>query len=104
MKRQFIPITVAVVFALGLFAGACKTTSSPGRQVDDSAIKAKVKTKLASDVRLSTLTNIDVNSTNGIVTLAGQVHNPDERKLAAEVARSVEGVVEVHNELQVEQH
>ena len=104
MNRNFIPITVALVLALGLVASACKTTSSPGRQADDSAIKTKVKAKLAADVRLSTLTNIEVNSTNGVVTLAGQVHNPDERRLAGEVARSVEGVVSVNNELQVEQH
>ena len=102
MKRNFIPITVALVFVLGLVASGCKTTSSPGRQVDDSSIKTKVKAKLAADVRLSTLTNIEVNSTNGVVTLAGQVHNADERRMAAEVARSVEGVVSVNNELQVE--
>jgi len=83
------------------FVAGCKTTSSPGRQVDDAAIKTAVKAKLAADVRLSTLTNIEVNSTNGIVTLAGQVRDESDRAQAAAVARSVDGVVRVNNELQV---
>lgn len=36
-------------------------------------ITANVKTKLASDVGLSTVPDISVNSTNGVVTLSGQV-------------------------------
>jgi osmotically-inducible protein OsmY len=92
--------TVAVLVLVAFVAG-CKTTSSPGRQVDDAAIKTAVKAKLAADVRLSTLTNIEVNSTNGIVTLAGQVRDEGDRAQAAAVARSVDGVVRVNNELQV---
>ena len=91
---------VALVMLASLVAG-CKTTTSPGRQIDDASIKTAVKAKLAADVKLSTLTNIEVNSTNGVVTLAGQVDNPDQKLLAAEVARSVDGVVKVNNELQV---
>ena len=90
----------AVVVLVGFIAG-CKTTTTPGRQVDDATIKAEVKTKLAKDVRLSTLTNVEVNSTNGVVTLAGQVANEADRLYAEQVARSVDGVVRVNNELQV---
>lgn len=91
---------VALVVLASLVAG-CKTSTSPGRQIDDASIKTAVKAKLAADVKLSTLTNIEVNSTNGVVTLAGQVDNPDQKLLAAEVARGVDGVVKVNNELQV---
>ena len=92
--------TVAVL-ALVSFAAACKTTTSPGTQVDDAAIKAAVKAKLAADVKLSTLTNIEVNSTNGVVTLAGEVRDESDRAAAVAVARSVDGVVRVNNNLQV---
>jgi osmotically-inducible protein OsmY len=92
--------TVAVL-TLVCFVASCKTTTSPGRQIDDAAIKTAVKAKMAADVRLSTLTNIEVNSTNGVVTLAGQVENESDRAQAAMVARSVDGVVKVNNELQV---
>jgi hyperosmotically inducible protein len=92
----------AVLLLVGL--AACKTTSSPRRQVDDGAIKASVKAKLAADVRLSTLTNIEVNSTDGVVTLAGKVRSDEERRMAGDVTRSVDGVVRVNNNLQVESH
>lgn len=92
--------TIAVLVLVAFVAG-CKTTSSPGRQIDDAAIKTAVKAKLAADVRLSTLTNIEVNSTNGIVTLSGQVRDESDRVAAVAVARSVDGVVKVNNELQV---
>ena len=87
LKRSGMILRIAAVVALVAFVGACKTTSSPGRQVDDASIKAAVKTKLAADVRLSTLTNITVNSTNGVVTLAGQVRDESDRMAAEEVAR-----------------
>jgi hyperosmotically inducible protein len=102
MATQFRRVLQTVaVFTLVCFVASCKTTTSPGRQIDDAAIKTSVKAKMAADVRLSTLTNIEVNSTNGVVTLAGQVENESDREKAAAVARSVDGVVKVNNELQI---
>lgn len=92
---------VAAIVVLASFVAGCKTSTSAGTQVDDAAIKTSVKAKLAADVKLSTLTNIEVNSTNGVVTLAGQVDNPDQKRMAGDVARSVEHVVRVNNNLQV---
>ena len=100
---QRVSTALATLLLLAGLA-ACKTTSSPHRQVDDAAIKAAVKAKLAADVRLSTLTNVEVNSTDGVVTLAGKVRSDEERHMATEVARSVDGVVKVNNNLQVESH
>ncbi len=101
LNRYRMILRIAAAVALVAFVGACRTTSSPGRQVDDVAIKSAVKAKLAADVRLSTLTNIEVNSTNGVVTLAGQVRDESDRIAAEQVARSVDGVVRVNNDLQV---
>jgi osmotically-inducible protein OsmY len=91
-----------VVLAALFSAAACRTTQSPNHQINDTGVKACVKAKLAEDVRLSTLTNIDVNSTNGVVTLSGEVHNKDEKAAAEAVAKNCDDVVRVHNELQVE--
>ena len=102
MTNRFRIITnLVAILVISSFVGACKTTTSPGRQVDDAAIKTAVKAKMAADVKLSTLTNIDVNSTNGVVTLAGMVNDETEKIQAERVALSVDGVVRVHNELQV---
>ena len=103
MRRNFTILTAAAALVLLLGVAGCKTTTSPGRQIDDAGIKTAVKAKLAADVRLSTLTNVDVNSTNGIVTLSGQVRTMEDKRMAGEVARSVDGVVRVNNELQVKE-
>ena len=101
LNRYRMLLRIFAVVALVSFVGACKTTTSPGRQIDDASIKTAVKAKLAADVKLSTLTNIEVNSTNGVVTLAGQVRDESDRIQAERVARTVEGVVRVNNELQI---
>lgn len=92
------PILVVLLFALLL---GCRTNESPEGQVDDLQIMAQVKTKLASDVGVSSVTNISVNSTNGVVTLSGQVNSPDVKAKAETVAKSVPKVVRVVDTLQV---
>ncbi len=99
---QRIAFILALSAAGALGVGACRTTQSAGRQIDDAGIKIAVKAKLAKDVRFSTLTNIEVNSTNGVVTLAGQVRSEQDRVAAGDLARTIDGVVKVNNELQVE--
>ena len=94
-------LTLLVVVILSLVVAGCTTTQSPGRQIDDSAIHAQVKTKLTAE-RFSNLLNIDVNVTNGVVTLAGEVPNAQVKAEAEQEARSVAGVVRVINNLQVQ--
>ena len=67
-----------------------------------AALTTKVKTALASDAGLSTMTNIDVDSKDGVVTLKGKVDSADLKKKAGEVAKKVSGVKSVKNELKVE--
>ena len=100
MRAQHHLCVIALAVAL-LAAAACRTNLSPERQVSDLTITAEVKSKLASDVRLSTIANIDVNTTNGVVTLSGQVPSHEVRTRAEEVARSVRNVARVNNNLQV---
>jgi hyperosmotically inducible periplasmic protein len=94
-------LTVAVLASIALFAEGCNTSQAPRRQVSDLQITTQVKAKLASDVRPSSLTNIDVNTTNGVVTLAGQVENAEVKHSAETVTASVQGVLAVNNNLQV---
>jgi len=84
-----------------MFTLACRTNESPEAQVNDLEITAQVKSKLASDVGLSTVPNISVNSTNGVVTLSGQVDTADQKTRAESVAKAVPKVAKVVNNLQV---
>jgi uncharacterized protein with PhoU and TrkA domain len=69
--------------------------------VNDLQITAQVKSKLASDLSLSSVTNISVNSTNGVVTLSGQVDSADLKARAETLAKSVPKVARVVNSIQI---
>ncbi|HKF42232.1 MAG TPA: BON domain-containing protein [Thermoanaerobaculia bacterium] len=102
MKKRFhFAASVAGAFLL-LCAAACRPNQTIERQTDDAGIKTSIKAKLASDVRFSTLTAVAVDVTNGVVTLAGPVHNEDEKAKIEETVRSVKGVSGVNNNLQIQ--
>jgi len=70
--------------------------------MSDATITAKVKSALAADVGLKTVTGINVDTDNGgVVTLKGKVDSADMKKRAEQVAKKVNGVKSVKNELQV---
>jgi osmotically-inducible protein OsmY len=93
-------ITTLAAVALTLVVAGCTTTQSPKRQVDDNAIHTAVTAKLTG-AKFSNLLNVDVNVTNGVVTLAGEVPNAQVKAEAEQEARSVSGVTRVINNLQV---
>jgi hypothetical protein len=68
--------------------------------VDDAAITAKVKAKLAADGDVNPF-NIDVDSNQGVVTLQGRVEKEEARRRAEELARDTEGVKRVINLIKV---
>jgi len=94
--------TLITVLGLGflMFSVGCESQSA-SRQVKDATITAAVKTKLARDVRLATLTNLDVTTENGNVSLNGTVESEEVKRLSEETARGVSGVARVINNLQV---
>jgi osmotically-inducible protein OsmY len=91
---------IAALVGVVALVASCSTTQPVSRQVDDSQIHAAVKAKLTAD-RFSNIVNVDINVTNGIVTLAGEVPNAKVKTEAGDEARSVDGVVRVNNNLQV---
>lgn len=72
------------------------------RSAAGAALTTKVKTALASDAGLRTMTSIDVDSADGVVTLKGKVDSADAKKKAGEIAKKVDGVKSVKNQLRVE--
>lgn len=100
MNRHRKILALCVSLAAALLLVSCSTTQSAGKQIDDTTIHAAVTAKLTAD-RFSNIVNIDINVTNGVVTLAGEVPNPQVKIDAEKEARSVDGVVRVINNLQV---
>lgn len=93
---MILPLALICAFLAG-----CRTNESPEGQVNDFDIVTQVKAKLASEVGPSTVLNVSVNSTNGVVTLAGQVDSAEIKSRVEAVAKSVPKVARVINNLQV---
>jgi hyperosmotically inducible protein len=100
-RNQLLRLSVvclALVVALAL--GACSSTKTAGTQVDDAAITAKVKAKLAADGDVNPF-NIDVDTNEGVVTLQGRVAKDEARTKAEQLARDTDGVTRVINLIKV---
>jgi len=73
---------------------------SIGTIVDDSVISTTVKTKMIGDEFVKAR-NIDVDVLNGVVFLIGVVESASQKRMAADIARAVDGVKGVENQLVV---
>ena len=106
MKR--LPaVSLILVLAVPLGSIACGgTIASTPRQsavaapTDDPTITARVKTVLINDRTLSS--TIDVQTTQGVVTLTGKVKSKDEESKAIELARTIHGVTDVKSKLEIQ--
>jgi osmotically-inducible protein OsmY len=76
-------------------------TADAADKVADAAITASVNADLAKDRDLSAL-KIDVDTTNGHVTLHGSAPDQDAKDRASKLAAQVKGVTSVDNELTVQ--
>ncbi|MBX5459812.1 MAG: BON domain-containing protein [Steroidobacteraceae bacterium] len=100
-----ILMMAAAILAVGAMSTmtACtptRTTKSAGETIDDATLTAKVKTALASDPDTSAF-QVDVETFRGTVQLNGFVESAEMKSAASRVARSVEGVKSVENNLTV---
>ena len=77
-----------------------KTRESTGQYIDDSAITTKVKAAIFAEESLKTL-QITVVTFKGVVQLSGFVDSTASVNKAGQVARGVEGVKSVKNDLVV---
>jgi len=71
-----------------------------GAYVDDSAITAGVKTRMLDNPDVAG-TSITVETLNGTVMLSGFAKNQKEKTTAESIARNVDGVKAVKNEITV---
>jgi len=86
-------------------ASACSTTrtqQSAGEVIDDSVLTSKVKVALIDDPTTKA-GQINVETHRGVVQLGGFVDNARQKEQATKVARSVDGVKDVRNDLEIRQ-
>jgi hyperosmotically inducible protein len=81
-------------------AKASVAASKIGVTVSDSALTAKIKSKMALDDHVEAR-DIDVDTSGTVVTLSGAVRSTDERDRALQLARDTEGVTKVVDRLRL---
>jgi hyperosmotically inducible periplasmic protein len=72
---------------------------SLGTALDDTVVTTRVKSALVANP-VTKARQINVATANGVVLLSGFVDSPNEKTTASEVARRIEGVRDVRNELE----
>lgn len=120
MVKKNVFIFLVISIALAALNGGCTTTKNAGvaiqegsieagqqvgnkaelagEKVEDASITAAVKMKFAND-ELVSASDINVDTTNGHVTLNGKVSSRAEATRAIEIGRSVDGVKSVYSRL-----
>jgi osmotically-inducible protein OsmY len=102
MKTHRFAAAAFVIVLLTAFAAHAEDPikRSTGEYIDDKAVTAKVKAALLKDPDVKAL-QVHVETYNGVVQLSGFVDKPEQISRAAEVAKGVEGVKSVKNDLNV---
>ena len=98
-------ISAALVCTVAFFVTGCGSTAdsrSTGQFIDDTDIHTKVKAALVNDPVVAG-TSINVDVTRGVVSLTGAVNGDVEKIKAEDIARGVDGVRSVENNLIVRQ-
>jgi hyperosmotically inducible protein len=111
MKNSRMVGSVAAAVAAALALGACtqeqqqqaktegrQATSQASAAVDDAALTTKVKAALLADDQVKG-TQINVDSSGGKVRLTGTVDTQAQVQRAVEIAKGVQGVQSVDNNL-----
>ena len=97
-------VCFALLTAVTGFAASDKAASekkeTAGQYVDDTVITTRVKAEIFKEESLKTL-QINVETYKGVVQLSGFVDSAEHASKAGEIARRVENVVSVKNDLLV---
>ncbi|MFN2441247.1 MAG: BON domain-containing protein [Thermoanaerobaculia bacterium] len=100
MSRKFISI-LAMMFALVAFAACSSLNQVTPSEWDDAAIEADVRAQIAEDVPDETF-SVGVSVNDRVVTLSGSAKTTAQRQQIAAAAASVDGVVRVINNIQMQ--
>jgi hyperosmotically inducible protein len=98
-------IVMALVAAAPLTAGAADdkaqtTTQEAKTMVTDSWVTSKTKISLFADERVKG-SQVSVDTAKGVVHLRGKVDSAEAKSAAGDIAKGIEGVKSVKNDLQV---
>ena len=95
--NYWMSLLLVLVFAALVSVGCGKTV---GQAIDDTTITTRVKTAMLNDPAVGGL-RIDVDTFKGGVTLSGRVKSQAGKQQDLGLARTISGVTEVKDAMQV---
>jgi hyperosmotically inducible protein len=102
MSQSLHRLAIVLPLVLMSLIGCASTRSheSTGEYVDDSMLTLKVKTAILGDEALKSA-EINVETFKGVVQLSGFVNSQSDISHAVVVAKAVDGVTGVKNDMQL---
>lgn len=104
MKNVKFATTLIAALMLTSVVGCASTSTdkheTPGQYIDDAAVTTGVKAAIVKDPSLK-VSEINVETYKGVVQLSGFVSSAENIATATTVARSVNGVKSVKNDLRL---
>lgn len=102
MKKSKIFSAFCLIILLAFFLGCASTKKheGTGEYVDDTVITTKVKAAILHDPSLKVV-EINVETFKGVVQLSGFVKSRADINKAVEVARGINGVKSVKNDMRI---
>ena len=95
---------VAAAIGGAAVAGATKVATDPrsmGTQLDDETLESRVNSAIKKDQQIKSEARISVTAYSGRILLTGQVPNENLREVASSLAKGVQNVNDVYNEVRV---
>lgn len=99
LTKRAVVFPVMFVLLLAAACGSMNRMTPAG--MDDTAIEADVRSKIAQEVPSKTFA-VEVKVNSGVVTLSGHAKNEDDRRAIGAAANSVNGVKSVINNITIE--
>lgn len=97
-------LTLSAAALIGGLTGCAGNhhTQSTGERIDDKASSSRVRKALSGDTQYK-YGDVNVQTFKGVVQLSGFVNSRDQKHRAAELAKNVEGVREIENNITVKE-
>lgn len=99
-RHPLLALAAALVLVTASGCAVTRGQETMGAYVDDAAITTAVKSRFVEDKQVDAM-SIKVETLNGTVMLSGFAKSAAERMTAESLARKVNGVKAVRNELAV---
>jgi osmotically-inducible protein OsmY len=100
IRTQLLAAALALTVVATTGCAVQRGQETAGAYVDDTAITATVKSRMLESEAVAG-TSITVETLNGVVMLSGFAKSAQEKATAESIARKVEGVKSVKNEITV---